>query len=188
MTGSGKFIIDILAEAENNNKSDEGIIKEVLDEMLEKNKNLKLKEIKKSWKPSHKPYFDKDCSEQYEKLTELAAKQGLDLEAKAGDFKKFRKGNKAECSSYFKLLDDKRTALEEKQKRKKEKKKEAAKTTSMATNGVNKKIKFDEDGETAPRVKEEKENKEPFDVDKTINKIDKKLKKKNLKRKIKVEG
>jgi hypothetical protein len=103
----------------------EGIIKEVLDEMLEKNKSLKLKEIKKSWKPSHKPYFDKECSEQYEKLTELAAKQGLDLEAKAGDLKKFRKGNKAVCSSYFKLLDDKRTGLDDKQKRKKEKKKEA---------------------------------------------------------------
>ena len=120
-------------------------------------------------------------------LTELAAKQGLDLEAKAGDFKKFRKGNKAVCSSYFKLLDDKRTGLDDKQKRKKEKKKEAAaKPSSMGTNGVNKKIKFEEDEETKVGVKE-KENKEPFDVDKTINKIDKKLKKKNLKRKIKEE-
>ena len=142
--------------------------------MLEKNKSLKLKEIKKSWKPSHKPYFDKECSEQYEKLTELAAKQGLDLEAKAGDFKKFRKGNKAVCSSYFKLLDDKRTGLDDKQKRKKEKKKEAAaKPSSAGTNGVNKKIKFEEDEETPAGVKEEKENKEPFDVEKTINKIDK---------------
>ena len=156
--------------------------------MLLKNKNLKLKEIKKSWKPSHKPYFDKECSLQYEKLTELAAKQGLDLEANAGDFKKFRKRNKAVCTSYFKLLDDKRTGLEDKQKRKKEKKKEAAKSNSQATNGVNKKIKFDEDGEAPAGVKEEKENKEPFDVEKTINKIDKKLKKKNLKRKIKEEG
>ena len=156
--------------------------------MLQKNKNLKLKEIKKSWKPSHKPYYDKECSEQYEKLTELAAKQGLDLEANAGDFKKFRKGNKAVCTSYFKLLDDKRTGLEDKQKRKKEKKKEAAKSNSQATNGVNNKIKFDEDGDTPAEVKEEKENKEPFDVEKTINKIDKKLKKKNLKRKIKEEG
>ena len=157
--------------------------------MLEKNKNLKLKEIKKSWKPSHKPYFDKECSEQFEKLTELAAKQGLDLEVNAGDFKKFRKGNKAVCSSYFKLLDDKRTGLEDKQKRKKEKKKEAAKSSSQVTNnGVNKKIKFEEDGETPAGVKEEKENKKPFDVEKTINKIDKKLKKKNLKRKMKEEG
>ena len=88
--------------------------------MLEKNKNLKLKEIKKSWKPTHKPYFDKECSEQYEKLTELAAKQGLDLDANAGDFKKFRKRNKEACASYFKLLDDKRTGLDDKQKRKKE--------------------------------------------------------------------
>ena len=156
--------------------------------MLEKNKNLKLKEIKKSWKPSHKPYFDKECSEHYEKLTELAAKQGLDLEANVGDFKKFRKGNKSVCSSYFKLLEDKRTGLDDKQKRKKEKKKEAlAKSSSAATNGVNKKIKFEEDGETPVGVKGEKENKEPFDVDKTINKIDKKLKKKNSKRKIKEE-
>ena len=53
---------------------------------------------------------------------------------------------------------------------------------------LNKKIKFDEDDETTVGVKKEKENKEPFDVDKTINKIDKKLKKKNLKRKIQDES
>ena len=48
-----------LAETENKSKSDQVILKEVLDEMLEKNRNIKLKEIKKSWTPTHRPYFDK---------------------------------------------------------------------------------------------------------------------------------
>ena len=154
--------------------------------MLQQNQTLKLKEIKKSWKPSHKPYFDKDCEKEYENLTELATKQGFDLDVNSGDFKKFRKRNKARCLSYFKLLDDKRQGHDEKQRQKKEKKKEASKTTSLstATTGVNKKIKFDQEEEVQAETKEEKENKQPFDVEKTIQKIDKKLKK-GLKRKIK---
>jgi len=173
------------AENENNNKGDHLILKEVLDEMLEQNKALKFKEIKKSWKPTHKPYFDKECSEEYEKLTELAVKQGLDLESNAGDFKKFRKRNKASCISYFKLLDDKREGLDDKQKKKKEKKKKEASQknaspTTISSTAVNKKITFDD--EIPNESKEEKENKQPFDVEKTIKKVDKKLKK-GLKRK-----
>ena len=173
------------AETENKSKSDQLILKEVLDEMLENNKTLKLKEIRKSWAPVHKPYFDKECSEQFEKLSQLAASQSFDLEANTGDFKKFRKRNKAVCTAYFKLLEDKRESFDEKQRQKKEKKKEAS-TTSTST-GVNKKIKFDEDDEDQNGMKTEKENKQPFDVGKAISKIDKKLKK-GTKRKIKNEA
>ena len=123
-------------------------------------------------------YF-KECSKEFEKLVEIAAKQSLDLEANVGDIKKFRKKNKELCAAYFKFLDDKREGYDIKQNQKKEKKAEAskAKSSTSTSPGINKKIKFDEDDEAPKGKKFEKENKEPFDIGKTMNKIDKKLKK-----------
>ena len=114
-----------------------------------------------------------------QKLVEIAAKQSLDLEANVGDIKKFRKKNKELCAAYFKFLDDKREGYDIKQNQKKEKKAEAstAKSSTSTSPGLNKKIKFDEDDEAPKGKKLEKENKEPFDIGKTMNKIDKKLKK-----------
>ena len=125
-------------------------------------------------------YHFKECSEEFEKLVEVAAKQSLDLNANVGDIKKFRKKNKALCTAYFKFLDDKRESYDVKQKQKKDKKAEASKTSSLSTSsmpGLNKKIKFNEDDEALDGLKQEKESKQPFDIDKTISKIDQKLKK-----------
>ena len=107
-----------------------------------------LANVKRDWKPSHKPWFDDVCAvsshqfiliitiminliiliqESFSKLTEAASTQDLDLHTKAGDFKKFRVKNKELCKAHFTLMDDKRKSFNAKQEAKEERKKDALK-------------------------------------------------------------
>ena len=108
------------ADVKNNNKSDKELMEEVVTEMVQANKATQLKELKKTWRPSHKPFFDKECHEAFKTLSESATKQGFDLETTASDFRKFRRKNRKECVKYFKFLDSKREACDIKQKMKEE--------------------------------------------------------------------
>merc|ERR1711971_1418744 len=98
------------------------LMEEVVTEMVQANKATQLKELKKTWRPSHKPFFDKECHEAFKTLSESATKQGFDLENTATDFRKFRRKNRKECVKYFKFLDSKREACDIKQKMKEERK------------------------------------------------------------------
>lgn len=165
-------------------KNDKDILKEVLDEMNKKEKDANLKNLKQFWKPAHKPFFDQECRDAYEKISEQAVQMGYDLDSKVGDFKKVKNKNKAECTKYFQLLETKRTGFNAKQKTKlEEKAKSAVKKEEVAIddNG-NKKTKLSEDGnvsEESPKKKVKIETE--ADVDKTIEKVDKELNKERRK-------
>merc|ERR1719342_553677 len=100
---------------------------------MKANQTAVLKDMLKSWKPSHKPFFDKECQEAWSKLNEQASKQGFDLDSNVNDFKKFKRKNKLECKKYFKLLTTKREAFDVKKIIKEERK------------ASNKKNKFEEE-------------------------------------------
>ena len=205
------------ADVKNNNKSDKDLMEEVVTEMVEANKATQLKELKKTWRPSHKPFFDKECQEAFKNLSESATKQGFDLDNTASDFRKFRRKNRKECAKYFKFLDRKREACDIKQKMKEERKasevKNVKKEEEFETSPPqNKKIKFDEGEEsgkvdverkplqsqenTVEKKKKKKKSKDltevtegenvktEVDIDNTIRKIDKKLKKAEEKTKL----
>ena len=46
-----------------------------------------LAQIRRDWKPSHKPWFNDKCAESFSNLVESATSQGLDLGSKAPNFK-----------------------------------------------------------------------------------------------------
>eukprot|EP00090_Calanus_glacialis_P025876 TRINITY_DN4060_c0_g1_i1.p1 TRINITY_DN4060_c0_g1~~TRINITY_DN4060_c0_g1_i1.p1 ORF type:complete len:473 (+),score=195.37 TRINITY_DN4060_c0_g1_i1:39-1457(+) len=169
-------------------KNDKDILKEVLDEMNKKEKDANLKNLKQFWKPAHKPFFDQDCRDAYEKISEQAVKMGYDLDSKVGDFKKFKNKNKEECTNYFQLLETKRTGFNAKQKTKLEEKAKSAVKKDDESQAVevdgnsNKKTKFSEDGdvsEESPKKKVKIETE--ADVDETIEKVDKELNKERRK-------
>ena len=145
-------------------------MKEVMTEMMKANQTAVLKDMLKSWKPSHKPFFDKECQEAWSKLNEQASKQGFDLDSNVNDFKKFKRKNKLECKKYFKLLTTKREAFDVKKIIKEErkasnKKKQLNVETDNANDQIepppNKKIKFEEEVEenTVPAKKPKKAKK-----------------------------
>ena len=169
-------------------------MKEVVSDLAEVDRTSQLKNLKKVWKPTHKPFFDNECKEAFDKLSETATKQSLDLDNNFGDFKKFKRNNKKDCENYFKLLNDKRDAYNQKQIMKqerkeaqeaaiKEKENKAPLNTVDAT-VVNKKITFDEEGEEVKSAKKSsKKEKKKLDIDETIKKVDEKLKKESKKKK-----
>jgi len=132
-------------------------MKEVMTEMMQANKTAVHKGILRDWKPSHKPFFDKECLEAWKNLNDLASKQGFDLDSNVGDFKKFKKKNKLDCSKYFKLLTSKREAYDVKKIIKEERKASNKANMEMKENVIdavepppNKKIKFEEEEEEKP--------------------------------------
>lgn len=164
------------ADVKNNNKSDKELMEEVVTEMVQANKATQLKELKKTWRPSHKPFFDKECHEAFKTLSESATKHGFDLENNATDFRKFKRKNRKECVKYLKFLDSKREACDIKQKMKEERKACEVKNVKREegneeTQPQNKKIKFDEE-EKGEQVEDRKPLKSKE------NTVDKKKKKK----------
>jgi len=162
-------------------KKDKDILKEVLDETNKKEKEANLKNLKQIWKPAHKPFFDKECGEAHEKLMEQAVQLGYDLDSKVGDFKKFKIKNKESCMKYFQLLDSKRTAFNTKQKSKQEAKSgvktQPAIVDSNANEASEKEEKVLGDSNKKANVKVETE----ADVDETISKVERELKKERRK-------
>jgi len=145
-----------------------------------------LKNLKKFWKPAHKPFFDKECNDAYENISDQATKMGFDLDTKAGDFKKFKTKNKEGCIKYFNLLESKRTDYNAKQKNKsKEKVQTSVKDESVdeKTTSSNKKTKFPGDGvevsEESPKKKVKLETE--ADVEETIQQVEKRLMKERRK-------
>ena len=172
----------------NNNKSDEDLLKEVVEEMTKADTDARLKMVKKMWRPTHKPFWDKECQEAFDKLSEKATSQEFDFDTKFGDYRSFRrkKENKEECDKYFKMLDEKREAFNLKKKQKADTKAENI-AEKKSTEGVpNKKIRFNDDGDTT-EVPKTKKDKSTLDIDKTIKQIDKSLKKEK-KKKLKAEA
>ena len=190
-------------------------MEEVVTEMVKENKAAQVKELRKQWRPTHKPFFDKLCHEAFNKIAEEATKQGFDLDNNVADFKKFKRKNKKICIDYFKLLDERREAFNLKMKIKEENKaltkleKEVKSKEESVNSGENKKIKFDDDGDVVVKEnnvlinsddntsnkkalkklknKDETLKKEnvgsEVDIDATIRKIDRKLKKNKKKSK-----
>eukprot|EP00092_Neocalanus_flemingeri_P035840 GFUD01039020.1.p1 GENE.GFUD01039020.1~~GFUD01039020.1.p1 ORF type:complete len:503 (-),score=224.51 GFUD01039020.1:44-1552(-) len=173
------------AQNTDSKKTDKDILKDVLDEMNKKEKDVNLKNLKKFWKPTHKPWSDKECSDAYEKISEQATKMGFDLDTKAGDFKKFKTKNKEECSKYFKLLESKRTAFNAKQKTKLEEKAAPVKEETVEDDATNnKKTKFSDDGLEIPEETPKKKIKvveTEADADETIQQVEQELKKERRK-------
>merc|ERR1719233_1489319 len=162
-------------------KKDKDILKEVLDETNKKEKEANLKNLKQIWKPAHKPFFDKECGEAHEKLMEQAVQLGYDLDSKVGDFKKFKIKNKESCMKYFQLLDSKRTAFNTKQKSKEEAKSGVKTKPAVVDSNANeasvKEEKVLGDSNKKADVKLETE----ADVDETIGKVERELKKERRK-------
>ena len=178
------------AKSENSAKTDETLMKEVVADLAEGDRTSQLKNLKKVWKPTHKPFFDNECKEAFDKLSETATKQSLDLDNNISDFKKFKRNNKKDCERYFKLLNDKRDAYNQKQILKQERKeavkeKENKAPSTPVNSNVNKKITFDEEGEAEVTEKKssKKEKKKKIDIDETIKQVDEKLKKESKKKK-----
>merc|ERR1719233_1915799 len=162
-------------------KKDKDILKEVLDETNKKEKEANLKNLKQIWKPAHKPFFDKECGEAHEKLMEQAVQLGYDLDSKVGDFKKFKIKNKESCMKYFQLLDSKRTAFNTKQESKQEAKAGVKTKPSIVDGNANEASEKEEkvlgDSNKEAKVKVETE----ADVDETISKVERELKKERRK-------
>ena len=180
------------AKSENSTKTDETLMKEVVADLAEGDRTSQLKNLKKVWKPTHKPFFDNECKEAFDKLTDTATKQSLDLDNNISDFKKFKRNNKKECERYFKLLNDKRDSYNQKQILKQERKDAAKEKENKApltpdNTTVNKKITFDEEGEAAAvaekKSSKKKAKKEKLNIDETIKQVDEKLKNENKKKK-----
>merc|ERR1711962_1665595 len=139
-------------------------------------------QIRRDWKPSHKPWFNDKCAESFSNILESASSQGFDLNSKAQDFKKFKLKNKAVCKAHFQLMDETRTRFNEKQEAKAVRKTEAEKAKKEKyhaaaipdgfAKGVNKKKTFDTDAADEDHVDIKNEG----DINDTIKKVDNKLK------------
>jgi len=162
-------------------KNDKDILKEVLEETNKKEKEANLKNLKQIWKPAHKPYFDQECRDAHEKLMEQAVQLGYDLDSKIGDFKKFKIKKKENCMEYFKLLESKRAAFNLKQKSKQEAKSGVKTKPLLVDNNANEASEREEkdleDGNKKTNGKVETE----ADVDETIGKVERELKKQRRK-------
>jgi len=131
--------------------SEKILVKQVLTEVTNSDKALELKNLKKVWKPAHKPWFDKECQESYSALEEAATSHSLDLSTNPSHFKKFKRKNKELVKRHFELLESKDSAFEVKKEKKKEKREkqlihEREKNEVTGLDGAhiqNKKIKFD---------------------------------------------
>jgi len=163
-------------------KSDKEVLDAVIMEVAEREKAQALAQIKRDWKPSHKPWFNDKCAESFSNLVESATSQGLDLSSKAPDFKKFKVKNKEVCKAHFQLMDETRRLFNEKQDAKEARKAEAVKAKKEKDDaaaipdgfvkGVNKKKTFDTDSGDDDQVDVKVES----DIDQTIKKVDNKLK------------
>merc|ERR1712071_4418 len=166
------------AESGDAKKSDKEVLEAVITEISAAEKTMVLANVKRDWKPSHKPWFDDVCAESFSKLTEAASTQDLDLHTKAGDFKKFRVKNKELCKAHFTLMDDKRKSFNAKQEAKEERKKDALKQKKDKDDaaaipegfvkGANKKKTFEYDDSEVAQNDE--------DIETTIKMVDNKLK------------
>ena len=178
------------SQEDNSKKSDEALLKEIVSEKTADDEARLLKNTKRVWRPSHKLFFDNECKEAFDKLSQIATKQGFDLDNSVGDFKKFKRKNRNECQRYFKFLNDKRDIFDQKQMMKKERKEATEKKENTAPAPINNKgnkiIKFDEETETEVRgemngnkVMKEKKKKKELEVsnNETILKKEKKKKK-----------
>jgi len=168
-------------------KTDKEVLEAVIAEVAEKEKAQTLTQIRRDWKPSHKPWFNDKCAESFSSLVESATSQGFDLGSKAPDFKKFKAKNKEVCKAHFQLMDETRKLFNEKQDAKEARKAEALKTKKEKDDaaaipdgfvkGVNKKKTFDMDAGDDDQVNVKDES----GIDQTIKKVDNKLK--NLEKK-----
>jgi len=168
-------------------KTDKEVLEAVIAEVAEKEKAQALAQIRRDWKPSHKPWFNDKCAESFSSLMEAATSQGFDLASKAPDFKKFKAKNKEVCKAHFQLMDETRKLFNEKQEAKEARKVEALKVKKAKDDaaaipdgfvkGVNKKKTFDTDAVDS----NQDEVKVESDIDQTIKKVDNKLK--NLEKK-----
>merc|ERR1712013_52359 len=155
-------------------KTDKELLEAVVLEVAEKEKAQALAQIRRDWKPSHKPWFNDKCAESFSNILDSASSQGFDLNSKAQDFKKFKMKNKAICKAHFQLMDETRTRFNEKQEAKEVRKTEAEKAKKEKDHaaaipdgfakGVNKKKTFDTDAA------------DEDDIDNTIKTVDNKLK------------
>jgi len=105
--------------ASDGTKSEMELLKEVVAEVKDVEKKKILKQLRKSWKPSQKPWFDKDCKAAYKSIVEKGAENGLSIGEVASDYKTFKIKFKTESKAYFNLLAEKKKAFDtaDKQKR-----------------------------------------------------------------------
>ena len=112
---------------------------------------------------------------------EQAVQLGYDLDSKIGDFKKFKIKKKENCMEYFKLLESKRAAFNLKQKSKQEAKSGVKTKPLLVDNNANEASEREEkdleDGNKKTNCKVETE----ADVDETIGKVERELKKQRRK-------
>jgi len=131
------------ADPNNKTKSDKELMKDVIDEIGQKEKKMQLKNMRQYWKPAQKPWFDNECAEAFASIEVHATSLQLDLENNLGDYKKLKNKSKAKCTEYFKLLEGKRIAFNVKRENKEKRKSE----NEEASKPANKKIKFEDDEE-----------------------------------------
>jgi len=99
-------------------KTEMEVVREVVSEIKEAEKNKIMKNLRKVWKPAKKPWFDKDCKDAYKSLVEKGKSANLNLGEVAQDYKKFKLKFKSETKAYFKLLTEKKEAFDKEDKRK----------------------------------------------------------------------
>jgi len=113
-----KKIQDILA-TNDGTKTEKEMLEKAIAEVKENEKQRLLKDLRKKWRPTDKPWFDKDCKAAYKALVAKGAENELKLGEVSGDYKKFKTKFKAETKTYFKLLADKKEAFDNEDKEKK---------------------------------------------------------------------
>jgi len=100
-------------------KSEGELLKEVIAEVKETEKKKVLKDLRKRWKPSQKPWFDKECKTAYKDIVAKGAENNLKIGDIAEDYNKFKTKFKTESKAYFKLLANKKAAFDKADKEKK---------------------------------------------------------------------
>jgi len=113
-----KKIQDILA-TNDGTKTEKEMLEKAIAEVKENEKQRLLKDLRKKWRPTDKPWFDKECKTAYKTLVATGSENDLKLGEVSGDYKKFRSKFKTETKTYFKLLADKKEAYDKEDKEKK---------------------------------------------------------------------
>lgn len=113
-----KKIQDILA-TNDGTKTEKEMLEKAIAEVKENEKQRLLKDLRKKWRPTDKPWFDKECKTGYKTLVATGSENSLSLGEVSGDYKKFKSKFKTETKAYFKLLADKKEAYDNEDKEKK---------------------------------------------------------------------
>jgi len=100
-------------------KSEGELLKEVIAEVKESERKNVLKNLRKRWKPSNKPWFDKECKDAYKNLVAKGAENNFKIGDIAEDYGKFKTKFKSESKAYFKLLANKKADFDKADKEKK---------------------------------------------------------------------